>query len=149
MYLYSTKDDQSKKEFILVTTSFHVMESTYCVHVFPSKMLFLSRNINLISNLILILVYIANCEFRVAFTCTCSCAILGEIPCMWYYLTINPPTATSVRISQNDDILAKIYLLHLKVKHCQTWVHLQVKMSWPFLTGKSIVLYCWGWSKWQ
>ena len=22
-------------------------------------------------------------------------------------------------------------------------------MGWPFLTGKSIVWYCWGWSKWQ
>ena len=42
--------------------------------------------------------------------------------------------------SVNVDILAKVYLVHLKVKHCQT-LHLQVKMSRPFLTGKSIVLY--------
>ena len=33
---------------------------------------------------------------------------------------INPPTATRVKISQNFDILPKVYLLHLKVKHCQT-----------------------------
>ena len=34
---------------------------------------------------------------------------------------INPPTTTTrVKISQNVDILAKVYLVHLKVKHCQT-----------------------------
>ena len=27
---------------------------------------------------------------------------------------------TSVKISQNVGILAKVYLVHLKVKHCQT-----------------------------
>ena len=32
----------------------------------------------------------------------------------------NPPTTTSFKISQTVDILAKVYLLHLKVKHCQT-----------------------------
>ena len=32
---------------------------------------------------------------------------------------INPPT-TRVKISQNVDILPKVYLVHLKVKHCQT-----------------------------
>ena len=30
---------------------------------------------------------------------------------------------------------------------CSIKVHLQVTMSRPFLTGKNIVLYCWGWSK--
>ena len=33
--------------------------------------------------------------------------------------TINPPTNTRVKISQNVDILPKVYLVHLKVKHCQ------------------------------
>ena len=41
-----------------------------------------------------------------------------------------------------------IYNTLIKVKHYQT-SHVQVKMSRPFLTGKSIVLYCWGWSKRQ
>ena len=51
-----------------------------------------------------------------------------------------------VKISQNVDTLAKVYLVHLKVEHCQTLhvveVHLQVKMSQLFLTGKkhSLVL---------
>ena len=35
-------------------------------------------------------------------------------------------------------LVPKVYLLHLKVKHCQT-----------VLTGKSIVWYCSGWSKLQ
>ena len=33
---------------------------------------------------------------------------------------INPPTTARVKISQNVDILPKVYLVHLKVKHCQT-----------------------------
>ena len=32
----------------------------------------------------------------------------------------NPPTTTRVKISQNFDILPKVYRVHLKVKHCQT-----------------------------
>ena len=53
-----------------------------------------------------------------------------------------------VKISKNIDILAKVYLVHLIVKQRQTQkVHLQVKMSLQFLTGKSIVWYCSGWSK--
>ena len=32
----------------------------------------------------------------------------------------NPPTTARVKISQNVDILPKVYLVHLKVKHCQT-----------------------------
>ena len=32
----------------------------------------------------------------------------------------NPPTTTSVKISQNVDILAKVYLVHLKIKYSQT-----------------------------
>ena len=32
---------------------------------------------------------------------------------------INPPTTTRVKISQNIDILPKVYLVHLKVNHCQ------------------------------
>ena len=32
----------------------------------------------------------------------------------------NPLTTTRVKISQNVDIFAKVYLVHLKVKHCQT-----------------------------
>ena len=35
-------------------------------------------------------------------------------------LTFNPPTTTTrVKISQNVDILPKVYLVHLKLKHCQ------------------------------
>ena len=36
------------------------------------------------------------------------------------YNCINPPATTRVKISQNVDILPKVYLVHLKVKHCQT-----------------------------
>ena len=32
----------------------------------------------------------------------------------------NPPVTARVKIDQNVDILAKGYLVHLKVKHCQT-----------------------------
>ena len=52
--------------------------------------------------------------------------------------------------SQNVDILSKVYLVHLKVKHCQT---LRVVSTFTgqyestILTGKSIVWYCSGWSK--
>ena len=53
-------------------------------------------------------------------------------------IAFNPPVTARVKISQNVDILAKVYLVHLKVEHCQT---LQVKMSEPFLTRKSIVWY--------
>ena len=57
-----------------------------------------------------------------------------------------------VKISQNVDILAKVHVLLCieKVEHCQTLrvaSTLQVKMSGPFLTRKSIVWYCSGWSK--
>ena len=37
--------------------------------------------------------------------------------CMWL---INPPMTARVKISQNFDFLAKVYLVHLKVEHCQT-----------------------------
>ena len=33
---------------------------------------------------------------------------------------INPPVTARVTISQNVDILARVYLVHLKVEHCQT-----------------------------
>ena len=33
---------------------------------------------------------------------------------------INPPTTARVKISQNVNILPKVYQVHLKVKHCQT-----------------------------
>ena len=36
------------------------------------------------------------------------------------HLPFNPPATTRVKISQNVDILPKVYLVHLKVKHCQT-----------------------------
>ena len=32
----------------------------------------------------------------------------------------NPSVTARVKISQNVDTLAKIYLVHLQVKHCQT-----------------------------
>ena len=78
-----------------------------------------------------------------------------------HIMCINAPTTTSVKISQNVDIhvhvltcmylpryMYSVYLVHLTVKHCQT-CQKYMYMSWPFLTGKSIVLYCWGWLKWQ
>ena len=40
-----------------------------------------------------------------------------EIDCIHFS---NPPTTTRGKISQNFDILPKVYLVHLKVKHCQT-----------------------------
>ena len=33
---------------------------------------------------------------------------------------VNPPTTTRVKISQNVDVLPKVYLVHLKVRRCQT-----------------------------
>ena len=33
---------------------------------------------------------------------------------------VNPPVTARVKISQNVDIPAKVYLVHLKVEHCQT-----------------------------
>ena len=33
-------------------------------------------------------------------------------------LIFNPPTTTRDKISQNVDILPKVYLAHLKVTHC-------------------------------
>ena len=33
---------------------------------------------------------------------------------------INPPTTARVKISKDFDILPKVYLVHLKDKHCQT-----------------------------
>ena len=33
---------------------------------------------------------------------------------------LNPPTTARVNISQNVDVLTKVYLVHLTVKHCQT-----------------------------
>ena len=35
-------------------------------------------------------------------------------------MIFSPPMTARVKISQNDDILAKVYLVYLKVKHCQT-----------------------------
>ena len=62
---------------------------------------------------------------------------------------VNPSMTANVKISQNVDIhvLAKVQVVHLKVKHCLTLhvvhtIHLQVKMSRPFLSGKSSVWYC-------
>ena len=36
------------------------------------------------------------------------------------YLSFNPPMTARVKISENVDILAKVYLVPLKVQHCQT-----------------------------
>ena len=70
-----------------------------------------------------------------------------------HFPLLNPPTTTTrVKISQNFDILPKTYLLHLKFQHCQTLRVVRTftgQMSRSFLTGKSIVWYCSGWSKWQ
>ena len=35
-------------------------------------------------------------------------------------LYFNPPVTARVTIRQNVDILPKVYLVHLKVEHCQT-----------------------------
>ena len=42
-----------------------------------------------------------------------------------------------VKISQNVDILAKEYLVHFTVEHCQPLLEV-AKMSQPFLTGKAL-----------
>ena len=39
----------------------------------------------------------------------------------WGKLLFNPSVTTRVKISQNVDIVAKVYLVHWKVKHCQTF----------------------------
>ena len=56
-----------------------------------------------------------------------------------------------VKISQNVDIFAKVYLVHLKSQTlsnltCSKYIY---RSQWVvrFFTGKSIVLYFWGWSK--
>ena len=43
-----------------------------------------------------------------------------KISMHFLYFLVNPPTTARVKISQNVDILSKVYLVHLKVKHCQT-----------------------------
>ena len=49
-----------------------------------------------------------------------------------------------VKIIKNVNILAKVYLMHLKVEHCQILhvcsKHIKVKMSQPFLTGLSCIV---------
>ena len=39
---------------------------------------------------------------------------------MFPVFLVNPPTTARVKISQNVDILPKVYQVHLKVEHCQT-----------------------------
>ena len=43
-------------------------------------------------------------------------------PVLFCIVSINPPATARDKISQNVDILPKVYLVHvhLKVKHCQT-----------------------------
>ena len=60
----------------------------------------------------------------------------------------NPSMTASVKISQNVDILAKVYRVHWKIKHLMCTFTGQNE-STEFLTGKNIVLYHWGWSQWQ
>ena len=48
------------------------------------------------------------CWYTCQGTCTCTSSALS------------PPLAARVKISQNVDILPKVYLVHLKVEHCQT-----------------------------
>ena len=50
--------------------------------------------------------------------CSIKWSIFPQFP--FPFSPMNPPTTTRVKISQNFDILPKVYLLHLKVKHCQT-----------------------------
>ena len=64
---------------------------------------------------------------------------------------INPLTTTRVKISRNVDILPKVYLSALKSKTvsnlaCSKYIY-RSKCVDHFLTGKSIVWYCSGWSK--
>ena len=41
--------------------------------------------------------------------------------CYYVYLVLfNPSVTARVKISQNVDVLAKVYRVHLKVEHCQT-----------------------------
>ena len=44
--------------------------------------------------------------------------------CQGISSALNPPVTARVKISQNVDILAKVYLVHLKVEHCQTLVYM-------------------------
>ena len=59
----------------------------------------------------------------------------------YFYLIINPPMTARVKISQHFDILAKVhvhvYLVHLKVEHCQTLCEVSTPVK---MTGKSIWL---------
>ena len=73
----------------------------------------------------------------------------------WKHSDLLSPSVTArVKISQNVDIHAKVYLVHWKVEHRQT-LHVASTftghLKWVncFWLVKSIILYCWGWSKWQ
>ena len=59
----------------------------------------------------------------------------------------NPHTTARVKISQNFDILPKVYLVHLKVEHCQTLRVVRTFTGQNELTVMSIGWYCSGWSK--
>ena len=67
----------------------------------------------------------------------------------WLLVIKNPSMTTTVKISQNVDMLAKVALKSQTLSNLTYCInaHLQVKMSRPFLTGKSIVVCCRGWSK--
>ena len=63
---------------------------------------------------------------------------------MYLYVSSNrnPPLTAMVKTSQNvDDILAKVYLVHLKVQHCQT-----VRVVSTF-TGQNELTVFFYWSK--
>ena len=43
----------------------------------------------------------------------------SDVYAIWYH-HVNPSVTARIKISQNVDILAKVYLMHFKVEHCQT-----------------------------
>ena len=95
------------------------------------------------------------------FHTSCLISINSVVPSLYvkqlqghyHWITYKLSVTARVQISQNFHILAKVYLVHLKVKHCQTvrvvstyrskWVN----RFWLVKTFFLHVLYCWGRSK--
>ena len=81
----------------------------------------------------------------------CHLSALTHILCVNYvsYLLVNLTLILTarVKISQNFDILPKVYLVHLKVEHCQTLRVVRTFTGQNESTVMSIVWYCSVWSK--
>ena len=66
---------------------------------------------------------------------------------------INPPTTAPIKAPIRVTNLSKCWYtcqgISREIEHCQTSRAVSTFTGRPFLTGKSIILHCWGWSKLQ